>query len=674
MHLHRFVPIVVSLSFAVVLASKNDPSYAQCEVRETHKLLASIGGAQDNFGYSVSMSGNTFVVGAPSHDYAMGNDCGSAYVFRWNGVNWFQEAELTPSDLAPMDRFGDDIAMDGDRIVIGAAGSDPNGLMLAGAAYVFRREGTIWVQEAKLTLPDAAQYDRFGSSVAMSTDRIFVGAPNKPSELGSVYVYRRQGTAWVQEALLFPPGNCMPGSLNYFGSPLSANGDRVLVGADFPCGSNVASPEGAAYMFRRQGTTWVQEAPFPRPPDAVFLFGTSVSLSDDVALVGYLQGDHSNFAAVFRRVGNAWSIEKTFGPVGGNTGFMQAAINGDAAVVGTWWQASAGISGAGVAHVFLRNGTDWQEVAQLTASDAASGDGLGFAVSMEGYRVVLGAFRDDNLGGIDAGAAYIYDLPHDCNANGVEDGCETASDPSLDLDGNGYPDECCVLRSPVAGPGAVAKNRYFALMPGNPGALTALRVTLSSLHHPDPPNLTGTASFAEFEGGVRWVGPPADCTESTSDGTIFKTAPLQCAPHYMDWSTVGLLHVYGSEVLPSSAYDVEAIMMGCSPSVEANDPAPLSITTARWGDVAPPYQQTCALSGCSPCTAENCVSQPDALDITALVNKFKSLAGSPSKVEAQLQPNVPDPHNNLNALDVASCVDAFKRFPYAYGGPAACQP
>lgn len=667
----RIVSTVVSLAAGAVLAFASTPAAAQCELSETQKLIASNGAASDNFGNNVAISGNTLVVGAGSRDCAMGPDCGSAYIFRLNGADWVQEDELIPSDPAPGDRFGGDsfggfVAVDGDRIVVGAAFSDPGGLSNAGAAYVFRFDGTTWVQETKLTAPDAATSDFFGYSVAIRGDRVFLGAPGA-GDGGSLYIFRRQGTAWMLETKLLYPEPCGGAS---FGNAVSAHGDRVLVGAPTNvCQSNVASPPGAAYVFGRVGTNWFLEAQLPWPGGfSTQVLGVAVSLSDDVALVGHTFNDQSA-ASIYRRSGTTWSYEALLGPLVGNTPYLSVATDGDAAVVA--------MINTGEAHVFVRDGNNWPEVAQLSATDAALGDML-YPVSMSGDHIVFGNYRDDEAGGIDAGSAYVFDLPHDCNVNGVGDACDIASGFSQDLDGNGYPDECCVpVASPIAEPGAVAKNRYITLEPGNPGCSTALRVTLSSLHHPDPPTSPSSPpqDFVSSQGQVRWVGPPSDFPESSSDGTTFKGAKLQCLPHYMDWSTVGSLHVYGSEILPSSVYDVQAVAIACLPSVEANySLPPLSVTTARWADVAPPYQQTCAVSGCTPCTAVDCVSQPDALDIVSMVNKFKSLAGAPSKVEAQLQPDAPDPLDDLNALDIVVAVGAFKGFGYAYAGPTACPP
>lgn len=659
---HRFVPFLVLLSFGVVLAITASPAAAQCELHETQKLVASNGAASDQFGGNVAISGSTLVVGAGYRDCALGADCGSAYVFRLNGVNWVQEAELISSDLAPFDHFGRAVAADGERIVVGAVRYEPNGPISAAAVYVFRFDGTAWVQETKLTAPDTAQSRYFGRSVAVLGDRVFVGAPFGSGGVGSLYIFRRQGTAWMLEANLLPPAPCVDDG---FGYAVSVYGDRALVGTpENFCQSNVASPPGGAYVFRREGTNWLQEAQLPRPPGfSTQVLGAAVSLSDNVALVGHLFNDQSA-ASVYRRAGTLWSYEALLGPLVGGTALLSVATDGNVAVVGGYIP---------VTHVFIHNGNNWPEVAQLKPTDAPGGSP---AVSLSGLHVLFGAPGDDNAGGINAGAAYVFDLPRDCNANGVADDCDITSGTSQDLDGNGFPDECCPLvRSPLSEANGAAKNRYISILPQHAGYQTALRVKLTSLNHPDPPGGSPHRDFSAFEGQTRWVGPPSDFPESSSDLRTFKGAPLQCSPHFMDWGNVGLLHVYGDAIVPSSRFDVQAVFEACSLPMESNySVPPLQASTARWADVAPPYQQTCADSSCSPCTAEDCVTQPDTLDITSLVNKFKSVVGAPSKVEAQLQPNAPDPLNDLNALDIVVAIDAFKGFGYAYPGPTACPP
>jgi hypothetical protein len=136
---------------------------AQCKVHEDAKLTALDPGDIDNFGNSVAASGNTVVVGAIYDDHAGGINAGSAYVYRFNGTNWVQEQKLTASDTA---HFGQSVSISGGTGVVGNQG---------GSAYVFVRSGTEWTLQAKLTASDAATNDAF-ERVAISGDTVVVGA------------------------------------------------------------------------------------------------------------------------------------------------------------------------------------------------------------------------------------------------------------------------------------------------------------------------------------------------------------------------------------------------------------------------------------------------------------------------------------------------------------------
>lgn len=221
----------------------------------------------------------------------------------------------------------------------------------------------------------------------------------------------------------------------------------------------------------------------------------------------------------------------------------------------------------------------------------------------------------------------------------------------------------CPAPSPASADGGYVKNRFISLVPANSGAQTAIRVRLASLHHPDPPNISSTPpDFSAFEGQYRWVGPPTEYTESSNPLTTFMGATLQCDPHFMDWGTVGLVHVFGAEIMPSSVYEIAAISPDCDPENESNFAPALTIETGIWGDVADPIQQP------SPATR----TQPDISDVSALVDKFRAWPGSPIVARALLQPNVPDPTQAINFSDISACVDSFKGLPYPYAGPTPC--
>ncbi|MBI1825320.1 MAG: transposase [Planctomycetes bacterium] len=240
--------------------------------------------------------------------------------------------------------------------------------------------------------------------------------------------------------------------------------------------------------------------------------------------------------------------------------------------------------------------------------------------------------------------------------------------PQFDCNHNALPDEC-----EGTGPGllpespAVLKNRYISLRSsGMSSQNSAIRVTLASLLHPNPPSLAQfpPPNFHAIECGKRWIGPPSDCTESEVQHTTFKCARLQCAPAYVDWDTAlggATLHVTGVEVVPSSVYLVQSIPDGADIADEAAYSTPLAIPTARWGDVVDPFQLPSAA-----------LTQPNVLDVAAIVDKFKDLPTAINKARAQLQPASPDPTRPVDIRDIADTVDAFKAFAYPFTIPPSC--
>ncbi|MBN1674846.1 MAG: DUF2341 domain-containing protein, partial [Kiritimatiellae bacterium] len=376
-------------------------------VQET-KLTASDGAAADNFGYAVSVDGDRALVGAYHHDGVAG-DSGAAYVFRWNGSAWVQQAKLTASDGAWGDYFGCSVSLDGDCALIGAYSDDDLGIY-CGAAYVFEWNGTNWVQTAKLTAADGEAYDRFGTSVSLDADRAVVGADGeaqKGANAGAAYVFKRVGSTWTQEAKL----TASHGTANdYFGKSVALDGDVALIGAD----NTLAAGVDGAYVFRRIGTAWVEEANLSRwdgTGDAHF--GCAVSVAGDVALIGSHADQSNGGAYVFRRDGSEWAPEaKLTAPDGATYDRFgcSVCVRGDAAVIGAYGDDAAnGGYDAGAAYAFRHNGGGaWQLSRKLTASDAAAYDFFGWSVSLSGDRALAGAYGNDARGST-AGAAYVFD-------------------------------------------------------------------------------------------------------------------------------------------------------------------------------------------------------------------------------------------------------------------------
>ena len=148
------------------------------------KLTAGDGAADDRFGRSVALSGDTALVGVPYDDTAVGTNAGSAYVFVRSGTNWSQQAKLSTGDGAADDWFGYGVALAGDTALVGAPLHDTTAGTDAGSAYVFVRSGTTWSQQARLTAGDGAADDSCGYGVALSGDTALVGAPGHDTAAG----------------------------------------------------------------------------------------------------------------------------------------------------------------------------------------------------------------------------------------------------------------------------------------------------------------------------------------------------------------------------------------------------------------------------------------------------------------------------------------------------------
>jgi hypothetical protein len=253
--------------------------------RQQARLTASDGASGDNFGESVSLDGETLVVGAvgDSDDFFAQ---GSAYVFTGSGRQWTEQAKLTAPDAAELDDFGVSVAVDGDTVVVGAF-RDRVVYAVQGSAYVFRRSGTTWSQESKLTASDGGYYEYFGVSVALHGDTAVVGAHHhnvgSNTEQGAAYVFTRVGTTWSQEAEL----TALAGAAgDQFGVSVAVEGDTAVIGAWMAdVGSN--QDQGAAYVFTRSGGTWTEQ-PALSSSDGVAQdwVGRGVAIDGGTVLVG----------------------------------------------------------------------------------------------------------------------------------------------------------------------------------------------------------------------------------------------------------------------------------------------------------------------------------------------------------------------------------------------------
>ena len=378
------------------------------------------GNVNDHFGYSVSVSGNTIVVGSPD-DYPPPGfiHSGSAYVFSNDGGIWTQTEKLTSDDADYGDQFGSSVSVSDNTIVVGAHRRDEKDHD-SGAAYVFSNENGTWNQTEKLTLDDGANSDQFGSSVSVSDNTIVVGAPWKWNDAlennsGLAYVFSNDSGAWTQTKKLTPDdqGNWE----DQFGHSVSVSGNTIIVGAPNSDQDYGTDNSGAGYVFTRPSTGWAavethtDKWTVPQSVDGGE-FGHAMSADGNTIVVsGIEQSDGWSTAYVFSNESGTWTETAMLRAESPWGGFGHAvSVDGNTIVVGAlhkWNDILENDSGA--AYVFSNERGTWKQVARLTISDGDWGDQFGHSVSVSDNTIVVGApWRWNDALGTDSGAAYVF--------------------------------------------------------------------------------------------------------------------------------------------------------------------------------------------------------------------------------------------------------------------------
>lgn len=301
----------------------------------------------DAFGRSIDLNESTLITGAPSDDTARPN-AGAVWVHDRNEVGtWTQTVKLTASPAVENGQFGSAVALDVGAMAVGAPFEDDG----AGAVYIFTRDfDDAWSQEVRVGADVPVAGANLGDAVAIAGNTMVAGAPGEGT--GAVYVFRRVDGLWIQQQRLVPIG-AAAGDL--LGDAVAVSGDTIVAGASLADPSGTSS--GAVYVFVRDALgVWNQQARLlPGDGAAGDLFGGSVDVIADVAVIG-------------------------------------ARANDDAG------------DGSGSAYVFTRSAADvWSQVTKLTASDPTPAALFGSAVVTDGSQVVVGAPG--------SGSVYVYDLP-----------------------------------------------------------------------------------------------------------------------------------------------------------------------------------------------------------------------------------------------------------------------
>ncbi len=402
----------VILTLMVVLSISQIFAYTEKELIRNDQL------SQQAFGFSVDIYANTALAGA----YGSANGFSSFFTF--NGTDWVlqQKVEFTP-DYEVMDvGFGYKVIIDGDRAMISAPW-DWTGETLNGAVYYYTFNGTAWVMQQKIIGSIQGGYDDFGIDMALDGDVLVVGASGTdltpwtsvPTEMnyGVAYVFKFNGTQWVQEQILTASdGHCF----DDFGCRVDIKDNTIVVTAPDAGNFNPSDIHsygpGQAYVYHYNGESWV-ETQILAPANGTNndWYGRSVKITDDYLFIGSLKENTTSTARgalyCYENQDGQWAFSQKIIPINNdNVNYYGSAIDSDGEKLfvgcGYWLN-----SNNGAVYSYNLNEGNWQLDEVITHSDPTEfGDDLGTSLAYHQGRLIAGAPWADGW----AGKAFVFHL------------------------------------------------------------------------------------------------------------------------------------------------------------------------------------------------------------------------------------------------------------------------
>jgi len=391
-------------------------------ITQDQKLVASDGAMDDLFGGAVKISGNYAVVGA-NQAKIDGELTGAAYVFEYDGNDWIEKVKLIPPQAS--ENFAASVGISGDRIIVGAPNAIFGTQQFTGAAYIYERDvAGSWNLVQRIMASDNAFNDRFGTSVSIDGDQLVVSAPQNDDIVngsGSVYVFEFVNNTWLESQILLASDSLLN---DHLGTSLDLQGNRLIMGAPGADDAVLGANTGKVYVFEKSGAIWSETQIFTAGTDMAVgdRFGYSISLSGDRVLVGAPDnsddGTRSGSAYVFEYNPSTfiWDSGEKFtasdAQAYDNFGFA-VSIDGNKMLIGATGTDEIQ-SNSGSVYSYFHDSSSWTYLNQIFHTDTPSllTDTFGNSIDMEGGQSIIGSNGDDRdqVTGYDSGAAYIFDL------------------------------------------------------------------------------------------------------------------------------------------------------------------------------------------------------------------------------------------------------------------------
>jgi hypothetical protein len=389
------------------------------------EILAADGQADDLFGFRVLVAGNTAFVSAPAPIYRLGK----VYVLANDGSGWTvtQTISATPTSAPPpgwSDFFGWSLSLSGDTLLVGAPFMLDPMAGPVGAVYAFANDGGTWTQTQELTGSDSVSTDYFGWSVKHAGDVAVIGSNSHNRGAngteGAAYVFTRSGGTWTETQEL-EGSDSTPGDGHQFGSAIASDGTTFLITAPGADWSSTGYIPGAVYVFTNSGGTWAEtQRLVPSDSAEGDQFGYSVALDGTNAVIGAPAANidanaHQGAVYVFDGSSGSWTeslkLVADDGVAYDQLG-QSVAIDGHMVLAGTWSHNDdpAGTPPPpkpGAADLYTASHGTWNFSGKFAASDGSDGDSFGWDVGIDGTTLIVGA--QGAVGSNEfQGAAYIY--------------------------------------------------------------------------------------------------------------------------------------------------------------------------------------------------------------------------------------------------------------------------
>ena len=389
--------------------------------------------ADDWFGALVDIDGNLIITSAFQEDDAGGLTSGKAYIYNaTTGALLHTLDNPNPFGTSDGDRFGYSVAISGNYAIVGANREDETGEVDSGKAYIYN--ATTGALVHTLDNPNAfgtSADDRFGEAVAIDGDRAIVGAFQEDdasgTSSGKAYIFNVTTGALVHT--LDNPTPIFSGTNDWFGRSMDISGDRCIVSAWNESNAAGEFGSGKAYIFNVTTGALVHTLDNPDPFGSDFsdLFGYSLSMSGNYAIVGCVNdldspagGVNSGKAYIFNvTTGDlVYTLDNPnpFGTSQSDNFGVSVSMSGNYAIVGAYQEDDAGGLSSGKAYVFKTTVGDWTDTTLIDTLDnpnafgTSAGDNFGRKVSISGNRCIVGAYLED-AGENASGIAYVYKLP-----------------------------------------------------------------------------------------------------------------------------------------------------------------------------------------------------------------------------------------------------------------------